>query len=149
MSHKQFTEKDIYSIEIYKKEWYNHSTIALKLNKAHTSVNRIVKKYKSSKTWIFYARQCIKMRKNLRSKVNINNKNRIKSLDLESFILKYIKKYWSPEQIAGRYKEEIDRPLSKDTIFGSFLFPNYVDKSKLYFKTTFLPALSLISAVFF
>jgi hypothetical protein len=40
------------------------------------------------------------MRKELRRKINKENKNRIKDLKLENFILKYIKKYWSPEQIA-------------------------------------------------
>jgi len=94
MSHKQFTEKDIYSIEIYKKEWFSHNKIALKLNKHHTSVDRLVKKYKSHKTWIFYASQCIKDRKKLRSTVNRNNKNRIKSSTLKLYILKKIKKYF-------------------------------------------------------
>lgn len=133
MSHKQFTEKDIYAIEIYIKEWYNNSQIALKLDKNHTSVDRIVKKYKSPKTWIFYAKQCIKLRKELRSKVNKNNKTRIKDLNLESFILKYIKKYWSPEQIAGRYKEETNKALSKDTIYD-FIYENYPELIKKYFR---------------
>lgn len=133
MSHKQFTQKDIYAIEIYKKEWYNHSQIALKLNKNHTSIDRIVKKYKSPKTWIFYANLCIQMRKDLRKKVNKDNKTRIKSLNLESFILKYIKKYWSPEQIAGRYKEETNKSLSKDTIY-KFIYENHHDLIKKYFR---------------
>lgn len=133
MSYKQFTEKDIYSIEIYKKEWYNHNQIAFKLNKNHTSIDRIVKKYKSPKTWIFYARYCIKMKKIIRSRVNQNNKNRIKDLNLENFILKYIKKYWSPEQIAWRYKDETNKPLSKDTIY-KFIYQNYPELIKKYFR---------------
>ena len=133
MSYKQFTEKDIYSIEIYKKEWYNHSKIALKLNKSHTSVNRIVKKYKSTKTWIFYARYCISMKKLIRRTVNRENKNRIKDLNLETFILKYTKKYWSPEQIAGRYREETNKSLSKDTIY-KFIYQNHPELIKKYFR---------------
>lgn len=133
MSYKQFTEKDIYSIEIYKKEWYNNNQIALKLNKNHTSIDRIVKKYKSPKTWIFYARYCIKMKKLIRSKVNRENKHRIKDLNLECFILKYTKKYWSPEQIAWRYKEETNKSLSKDTIY-KFIYQNYPELIKKYFR---------------
>lgn len=133
MSYKQFTQKDIYSIEIYKKEWYNHSKIALKLNKNHTSIDRIVKKYKSPKTWIFYAKYCINMKKQIRSKVNRENKNRIKDLNLENFILKYTKKYWSPEQISGRYKEETNKSLSKDTIY-KFVYENYPELIKKYFR---------------
>ncbi len=133
MSYKQFTEKDIYSIEIYKKEWYNHNQIAFKLNKNHTSIDRIVKKYKSPKTWIFYARYCIKMKKLIRSKVNRSNKNRIKDLNLENFILKYTKKYWSPEQIAWRYRKETNQSLSKDTIY-KFIYQNYPELIKKYFR---------------
>ena len=133
MSYKQFTEKDIYSIEIYKKEWYNHNQIALKLNKNHTSIDRIVEKYKSSKTWIFYARYCIKMKKEIRSNTNKVNKNRINDLNLENFIIKYIKKYWSPEQIAGRYKIETNKSLSKDTIY-KFIYQKYPELIKKYFR---------------
>ena len=133
MSHKQFTEKDIYAIEIYLKEWYNYSKIALKLNKHHTSIWRIVKKYKSPKTWLFHAKHCIKLKKKIRRIVNIANKNRIKDLNLEEFILKYIKKYWSPEQIAWRYKEETNKSLSKDTIY-KFIYQNYPELIKKYFR---------------
>ena len=121
MSYKQFTEKDIYSIEKYKKEWYSHNQIAFKLKKNHTSIDRIVQKYKSPKTWIFYAKYCINMKKLIRSRVNRNNKNRIKDLNLEKFILKYIKKYWSPEQIAGRYKKETNNLFLKIQFIKSFI----------------------------
>jgi IS30 family transposase len=40
------------------------------------------------------------MRNQLRSNVNKQNKKRIDNLNLENFILKHIKRYWSPEQIA-------------------------------------------------
>ena len=76
MPYKHFTEKDIYAIEIYKKEWYNNSQIALKLWKAHTSVNRIIDKYKNPKTRLFSAKYCIDERKNLRKNTNRNNKKK-------------------------------------------------------------------------
>ena len=133
MSHKQFTEKDIYAIEIYINEWYNNSQIALKLDKNHTSVDRLIKKYKSTKTWIFHARSCIKNRKELRSSVNRNNKNRIKDIKLELFILKYIKKYWSPEEIAWRWKEETEEKLSKDTIY-KFIYEKHPELIKKYLR---------------
>jgi IS30 family transposase len=50
---------------------------------------------------------CLKERSKLRSDVNKENRKRIKSnIHLEEFILKYIKRYWSPEQISGRWKKE-------------------------------------------
>lgn len=133
MSHKQFSEKDIYAIEIYKKEWLRHNKIAIKLNKHHTSVDRLVNKYKSPKTWIFYASQCIKKRKELRSNTNRNNKNRIKDSSLELYILKNIKKYWSPEQIAWRWRNKMKEPLSKDTIYN-FIYQYYPELIKKYFR---------------
>ena len=133
MSHKQFTEKDIYAIEIYINEWYNKSQIALKLNKSHTSVGRLINKYKSPRTWIFHAKYCIKKRRDLRTQVNKNNKMRIKSSKLELFILKYIKKYWSPEQITWRWKEETKERLSKDTIY-KFIYEEHPELIKKHLR---------------
>jgi len=133
MSHKQFTEENIYAIEIYINEWYNYSEIALKLDKNHTSVGRIVNKYKSTKTWKFYAKLCINKRKEIRSKVNRCNKNRIKDVKLELFILKYIKKYWSPDEIAWRWKEETQEKLSKDTIY-KFIYEVHPELIKKYLR---------------
>jgi IS30 family transposase len=73
------------------------------------------------------------MKKLIRSRVNRENKNRIKDLNLEKFILKYTKKYWSPEQIAGRYKKETNKTLSKDTIY-KFIYQNYPELIKKYFR---------------
>lgn len=133
MSHKHITEKQIYAIEIYLNEWYNYSQIALKIWKVHTSISRLVNKYKSKKTWIFYANICIKQRNELRSKVNKDNKNRIKDTVLENFILKYIKKYRSPEQISWRWIKETWEKLSKDTIY-KFIYENYPELIKKYFR---------------
>jgi len=133
MPYKHFSEKEIYAIEIYKKEWYNHSQIAKKLNRCHTSINRLVAKYSSPKTWIFYASLCIKQRKELRAKVNKNNRSRIKNTNLELFILKYIKKYWSPEQIAWRWKIETNEKISKDTIY-KYIYENHPQLVKKYFR---------------
>lgn len=137
MSHKQFTQKEIYAIEIYLKEWYNKSEIARKLNKHHTSVWRIINKYKSSKTWIFYWKMCIKNRWELRSQTNKNNKNRIKQDEHSQFLTKYIlsriKKYRSPEQISWRLKKEKNIIVSKDTIY-KFIYENHPELVKKYFR---------------
>jgi len=73
------------------------------------------------------------MKKLIRRTVNRENKNRIKDLNLETFILKYTKKYWSPEQIAGRYREETNKSLSKDTIY-KFIYQNHPELIKKYFR---------------
>lgn len=134
MSHKQFSEKEIYAIEIYLKDKYNYSQIARKLSRSPSSVSRIVNKYKSGKTWIFQAHMCLKQRKKLRTQVNRSNRTRIQSnAYLEEFVLKYIKKYWSPEQIAWRWKVETGESLSKDTIY-TFIYLTHPELTKKYFR---------------
>lgn len=134
MSHKQFSEKEIYAIEIYLKEKNNYSQIAKKLSRSPSSINRIVKKYKSKKTWMFHAYSCIKQRKDIRIEVNRSNRIRIKSnIYLEEFVLKYIKKYWSPEQIAWRWKAESWELLSKDTVYR-YIYLTHPELTKKYFR---------------
>lgn len=134
MSHKQFTEKQIYAIEIFLEERYTYSQIGRKLWKNPSSVSRLVWKYKSKKTWIFHANMCIKERKRIRSEVNKRNRTRIKdNIHLEEFILKYIKRYWSPEQIAGRWKKETWEKLSKDTVY-LYIYESYPELIKKYFR---------------
>jgi len=133
MSYTHFTEENIYAIAIYIKEWYNYSQIAKKIWKCHTSIWRLIRDYSSVKTWIFNAKSCIKQKKKLRSEVNKNNRNRIKNTDLELFILKYIKKYWSPEQIAWRWKLETKEKISKDTIY-KYIYEFYPELIKKYFR---------------
>ena len=134
MSHKQFTEKQVYAIEIYLEEKNNYSQIGRKLWKDPSSVSRLVCKYKSKKTWKFYARMCLNERSKLRSDTNKRNRTRIKNtIHLEEFVLKYIKKYWSPEQIAWRWKAETWEKLSKDTIY-LYIYENHPELIKKYLR---------------
>lgn len=134
MSHKQFTKKQIYAIEIYLEEKYNYTQIGRKLWKDPSSVSRLVGIYKSKKTGRFYANMCIKERNRRRRDVNKKNRTRIKdTIHLEEFILKYLKKYWSPEQIAGRWKQETNESLSKDTVY-LYIYENYPELIKKYFR---------------
>lgn len=134
MSHTQFTEKEVYAIEIYMWEKYTYSQIARKLWKHPSSVSRFVWKYKSTTTWKFSANICLKQRKRLKSDVNKENRSRIKSnIYLEEFILKYIKRYWSPEQISGRWKKETWEKLSKDTIY-LYIYEEHPEFIKKYLR---------------
>ena len=77
---------------------------------------------------------CIKQREKLRSNVNKRNRIRIKdNTHLEGFIIKYIKKYWSPEQIAWRWKQETWEKLSKDTIY-LYVYEYYPELIKEHFR---------------
>lgn len=118
MSHKKCTQKEIYAIEIYLSEGYNYSEIARKLWRSPSTVSRMVCDYSQIETWKFIWKKCIQSKKELRSTVNRENRKRIKeNIHLEQFILKYLKRYFSPEQIAGRWEYETGEKLSKDTVY--------------------------------
>lgn len=79
----------------------------------------------------------LKQRKEKRRKINRENKQRIKNNKdgkyLESYILSKIKKYWSPEQISGRLREEEGIILSKDTIY-TYLYREQRELVKKYLR---------------
>lgn len=134
MSHTQCTDKDIYAIEIYLDEWYNYSQIGRKIEKHPSCIKRLVDKYKSVKTGRFYAYSCIKEKKKVRKNINTENRRRIyKGSYLERYILKYIKKYFSPDEIAGRWKSEMKESLSPDTIY-KYIYENHPDLIKKYLR---------------
>lgn len=53
--------------------------------------------------------------------------------DLENYIIKHIKKYYSPKQISWRRSIENKSPLSKDTIY-SYIYNNYPELVSKYFR---------------
>ncbi len=134
MSHTQCSEKEIYAIELYLLEGYNYSQIARKIEKHPSSISRIVRKYKNPHTWIFSWKSCIQNKRNLRTEVNQRNRKRIvENTHLEAFILKYLKRYFSPEQIAGRWKYETGESLSKDSVYR-FIYLKYPILVKKYLR---------------
>jgi len=134
MSHTQCTQKDIYAIEIYLKEWYNYSQIGRKIEKHPSCIKRLVDNYKSKKTGMFYAHSCIKEKKKVRTEVNRQNRRRIISWSsLERYILKYIKRYFSPDEVAGRWKSEMHEHLSPDTIY-KYIYEYHPELIKKYLR---------------
>ena len=134
MSHTKLTHREIYAIEIYLKEGYNFSSIARKLWRSPSSISRCVKDYKSKKTWRFHANMCIKNKKNLRTEVNRDNRKRVKdNPHLERYILKYLKKYYSPDEIAWKWKDEKWEKLSKDTIY-KYIYLHHPELIKKYLR---------------
>lgn len=135
MFYTHITNIESISIEIYIKEWLNYSEIARKLWRSPSTIKREVDRYKDKITWKYYSWIAIRLRKEKRSKINKNNKQRIKNNNefLIKYILSKIKKYWSPEQISWRLKQEKDITISKDTIY-KFIYENYPELIKKYFR---------------
>lgn len=133
MSYTHLTEKEIYSIEIYLKEWYNPYQIALKLDRNPSTINREIERNKC-KSWKYYWFSALEKRRKLKSFTNKHNKQRIKNdIFLEKYILTKIKIYWSPEQISWRLKSEFNIKISKDTIY-KYIYENHNKLIHKYFR---------------
>jgi len=137
MSYIHFTEKELYSIEVYLNEWFKPYKIAYKLNRNPSSVYKLLDKY-SKPDWTFDAKYCIQQKKQIKAYNNSKNKTKKISKELENYILEKIKYYWSPEQISWRIKykpEELGtwEYIWKDTIY-KFIYTHYTELVKKYFR---------------
>ena len=139
MSYIHITEKETIKIEIYLEEWFSKSKIARKLWRPPSTITREIKNYSNPLNWNYESLYAINKRRNVKSKVNQNNRQRImKESDLEIFILDKIKSSWTPEQISWRWKMEKkldskENKLSKDTIY-SYIYKEYPELIKPFFR---------------
>lgn len=132
MPYTHITERESIAIEIYLQEWKSKSEIACKLWRSHTTIWRELKNYSHPETWEYEARYAVYLRSQVQSQKQ--RKIRIEIWgELEKYILEKIQDYWSPEQIAGRWKREKWEKLSKDTIY-MYIYENYPDLIKEYFR---------------
>lgn len=132
MPYTHISERESIAIEIYVKEWKNKSEIGMLLWRSHTSIWRELKKYSNPNTgeyeaeYAIYARSTIQSQKQRKKRIN-------PWWELERYILEKIQDYWSPEQIAGRWKTEKWEKLSKDTIYV-YIYENYPELIREYFR---------------
>lgn len=132
MPYNHITERESIAIEIYREEWKNKSEIAQKLWRSHTTIGREIRNYSNPESWKYeaeyatYTRCLIQSRKQRNKRIEPWGK-------LEQYILEKIQKYWSPEQIAGRWKKEKGEKLSKDTIYV-YIYEHYPEMIKEYFR---------------
>jgi len=138
MSYTHLTQENIFTIEIYLNQWFNYSYIAKILNKSHSTISRLVKKYTNPYTKIFEHGFCIRQKTYIKNDANKSIRERIRwdNKDKNSlwfFILKWIKKYRSPEQITWRWNKDTWEKISKDTIY-KFIYENHPELIKKYFR---------------
>lgn len=96
--------------------------IAKLLGKDRTSVWRELKRNPAKNKQGYDARQAKKDTKKRRVSANQRFKKIENNEWIRKYIIKKIKKYWSPEQISGRIKrkwpDKKDRQIGKDSIYG-------------------------------
>jgi IS30 family transposase len=121
---------DIVKIEILLKMKMKQAEIAIRLRKNKSTISRCVKKYGDENG--FDAEKVWREIKENRRKKNSHPRIMEKSL-LEKYVLEKIKTYWTPEQIAGRWRQKTEQPLSHETIY-QYIYKNQPQMVKLYFR---------------
>jgi len=158
---KQITEWEIYEIRILLKEWNSIPNTAKKMWRNKSTIYRLLSnnwvKYNEpkfrhiwGKWWVnwnngdylrvewkkkiqFIPRNVYLQRKQRKS-IASRRYCRIEIWsELEKYILKKIKKYYSPKQISWRWALKTDERLSKDTIY-SYIYNNYPELIAKYFR---------------
>jgi IS30 family transposase len=138
----QLTEHELYSIEDKIREWWKDNKIALYIHRDKSVISRLFARY--PREW-FSALSVIVERFKKKSNSTSHHARIEPWGELEQFILKKIKKRWSPEQIAESWKKEQrekwckpnccnwNYTLSKDTLY-SWIYTTHPDLVKKYFR---------------
>ena len=122
MSYKHFTSDQRNELSALLRASLKKKEVAKVLRKHRTSIWRELKRNPSGKEKMRYnARKAKLLTKGRRVKANLRFKKLDNNKWLRCYVLKKIKKYWSPEQIAGRLKRQyplIEKKwISKDSIY--------------------------------
>jgi len=117
MPHKHFTLKQQNQLSVLLRTKAKKKDIARLLRKSRTTLWRERKRGKG-KNGRYYASKSRKSSKEKRLKANARFRKIENDKHLRIYIIKKLKKYWSPEQIAGRWNEYHKRKhIGKDTIY--------------------------------
>ena len=107
---KHLTQQQRYHIEAYKKAGYGNSEIARDLGVHPSTIGRELKRNSSpirQKYGAKVAQEISSLRKSINSRANRKFKN-----ELEDLVVRYIKRDWSPEQVAATLLIKHDLSLS-------------------------------------
>jgi IS30 family transposase len=127
----QLQYKDCITLEILLKIWWKANAIAKEIWVNKSSIFREIKKHAIN--WVYNWTIAWTKRQLFRILVNQNRPRIIKWSDIEKYILEKTKIYWSPEQIAWRWKKDRWEAISKDTIYN-FIYRKYPWLIKKYFR---------------
>lgn len=130
-TYKHLTFSDMIKIETLLNEGFKPPDIAIRLNKNKTSIYRCINKnanndktFKAENVW-----QKIKERKSTSN----SHKRIISESLLEKYIVEKIENFWSPEQIAGKWKILTKEPISHETIY-QYIYKEKPEMIKIYLR---------------
>jgi len=119
--------EELVKIETYLAEGLKKADIAIRLGRNKSTVGRIINSNKEEFT-AATAWETICERKH-----KANSHPRMLAGDLlEEFILEKIESFWTPEQIAGRWKHDTGEILCHETVYR-YIYRHHPEMVKLYF----------------
>lgn len=90
-------------------------TIAKELDRSPSSVSREIKKNKLSWNSHYAPRKAHE--RALEHRTHRGRKDRLKNDSVRQYVLSHLKRRWSPEQIAGKIKEDLNEKISHEAIY--------------------------------
>ncbi len=125
MKYKQLTLSKRYHISTLIKQGYKQQEIAKEIGVSASTISREIKRNSNDK---YDAEQAqIQYHKRVTSK----NKRSAITKNIEKYIRAKLKHDWSPEQISGRMKIDIDKTIHHETIY-QFIYRNKKSGGRLY-----------------
>lgn len=106
MSHQHITSKQRTELSVLLRVGHNQSEIARLLGKHRSSISRELKRNSANNTIGYHAQIAKQKTKGRRIAANQRFRKIENNTKLRKYIIRKLRKYWSPEQIAGRLKEK-------------------------------------------
>jgi transposase, IS30 family len=129
MSHTQLTSKDRFVLERLFRSKVKQKEIARILKKGEGTISKELKRNKD-KNGQYHAKTAIKKLEKRRTKANQKCKKMSSKSWLKQYVVRKLKKYWSPEQIAGRLEEKHkSKVICHETIY-QFVYNERPDLKK-------------------
>ena len=129
--YRQLSYREMVRIQIYLEDGIKQSEIAIRLGRNKSTVSRFVRE-NSDGDGCFNADRALEKIAVRKHKANAHPRILDDSL-LEKFILEKIETFWTPEQIAGRWKKDMGEPLSHETIYR-YVYTHHPELVRLHFR---------------
>lgn len=128
--YKHLNHDELVKIQTYLECGLKQAEIAIRLNKSESTISRTISAYPAKgpfdaeKAWTDVCER----------KSRGNSHPKIVSDDLlKKFVLEKIESYWSPEQIAGRWRNDTGETICHETVYN-YMYKYHPETIKLYFR---------------
>jgi IS30 family transposase len=129
--YSQLTYTEMIKMQLYLEDGIRQEEIAIRLGRDKSTVSRFIHR-NSEADGTFNADRAWKKVAERKHGANAHTRILDDSL-LKKFILEKIETFWTPEQIAGRWKRGMAEPLSHETIYR-YVYRHHPRLVKLYFR---------------